>query len=254
MGMFDRFKGDQPTYPLTKESANNTGGSIPGGGGINLHKEKAGIILQKKNLGSVKAAVYLVLDYSGSMGHFYRDHTVQDFTERALALSVHLDDDGSVPVCLFDRSARKIEEVNVNNYVGFIDNIVARAGNMGTTAYDEAMHAVAKYHMANNPDQPALVIFQTDGSPDSRTRAEKALCDYSNLPIFWQFVGFGHDSFDFLKKLDELPVPQKRVVDNAGFFEMGSDPKGYDDETLYGNIMKEFPHWLRDAKRQGIVK
>ena len=77
------------------------------------------------------------------------------------------------------------------------------------------------------PRTPALVVFQTDGGPTSKLAAERYLCKAAKLPLFWQFVGFGDTrstQFDFLRKLDELAVPAKRVVDNAGFFHAGLGP------------------------------
>ena len=100
---------------------------------------------------------------------------------------------------------------------------------------------------------PALVIFQTDGSPDSRRAAEQTLCRAARLPLFWQFVGYGKDRFDFLRKLDELAVPARRVVDNAGFFPAGKDPKLIPDAVLYDRLTGKFPDWLRAATAAGIV-
>ncbi|WP_242534691.1 VWA domain-containing protein [Streptomyces albidoflavus] len=57
--------------------------------------------------------------------------------------------------------------------------------------------------------------------PGPRRRAlGRAAC----LPLFWQFVGFGDDRFAFLRKLDELAVPRRRIVDNAGFLAAGPRP------------------------------
>lgn len=219
---------------------------------IDLSK-KAGISLAKHNLAGERAAVYEVLDYSGSMRSFYRDGSVQTFTERVLAAAVHLDDDGSIPVIPFSSVAHPLLEVSVDNYEGRVQAMVDSLGHMGSTNYAAAMRAVIEHYRASGATAPALVIFQTDGSPDSRRDAEKVLCEAAHLPIFWQFVGFGNDSFDFLRKLDELAVPKKRIIDNAGFFHAGSNPSAMDATTLYDNIMGEFPEWLAQARRQGIV-
>lgn len=256
MGLLDKLKKTSTPAAATPAVAPTTvAASSPSpasGGFINLKKE-AGISLRKHNLQGVRAAVYLVLDYSGSMRGYYRDHTVQDFTEKVLAVSVNLDDDGTVPVVLFDSRAREAVEVSVANYGDAVDRMVASAGHMGTTNYAAAMRAVIKLHEASGSQEPALVIFQTDGSPDSRREAEEVLCEASNLPLFWQFVGFGRDDFAFLRKLDELEVPKKRRVDNAGFFPAGPAPRDLATATLYDNLLGEFPEWLKAARAEGIL-
>ena len=62
---------------------------------------------------------------------------------------------------------------------------------------------------------------------------------------------YEHDTFEFLRKLDDLPG---RTVDNAGFFAAGSG--NLDADTLYDEMLEEFPIWLPrsrasspDAKR-----
>lgn len=75
-------------------------------------------------------------------------------------------------------------------------------------------------------------------------------------PLFWQFIGFGDATskqFDFLRKLDELAVPGKRIVDNAGFFHAGADPRRVSDRELYDRLVAEFPQWLSAARARGIV-
>jgi hypothetical protein len=103
----------------------------------------------------------------------------------------------------------------------------------------------------------ALVVFQTDGGPTSRPAAERHLCKAAKLPLFWQFVGFGDPGsrqFDFLRKLDDLPVPGKRIVDNAGFFHAGQDPRSVPDAELYDRLVGEFRRWLTAARAAGIVR
>lgn len=220
---------------------------------VDLYKT-AKVSLDKRGLGGERAAVYLVLDRSGSMRRYYKDGTVQHLAEQALALSAHLDDDGVVPVVFFDKVAHPPVEVGLTRYQGRINEEHERLGHMGTTNYAAAMQAVVDHYRATAPAAPAFVIFQTDGSPDSRKAAEKVLCDASRLPIFWQFVGFGKDDFAFLRKLDDLPVPRKRAVDNASFFPAGDDPRAVSDEDLYRSLMEEYPSWLAAVRAEGILR
>ncbi|MEU8550467.1 VWA domain-containing protein [Streptomyces roseoverticillatus] len=223
---------------------------------ISLYKE-AGASLEKQGLTGQRAAVYLVLDRSGSMREFYKNGTVQHLAEQALGLSAHLDDDGTVPVVFFSTDVDGVAEVDLGSYEGRIEELHSSMGHMGRTNYHWAMEAVIEHYKKSGSTAPAFVIFQTDGGPYSKAAAERALCESANLPIFWQFVAFGDPEgkgFDFLRKLDALPVPEKRVVDNAGFFHAGRNPKSLTDAQLYAELMVEFPDWLKEARAAGIVE
>jgi hypothetical protein len=222
---------------------------------VGLYKS-AGVSLTKHGLDGQRAAVYLVVDYSGSMKPYYKDGSVQALADRVLGLSAHLDDDGRVPVVFFSTDVDAVTDIALADHQGRVDRIVAGLGHMGKTSYHLAMDAVIDHHLDSGSREPALVVFQTDGGPINKLAAERYLCKASTLPLFWQFVGFGDkDSkqFDFLRKLDELPVPQKRAVDNAGFFHAGADPSRVPDAELYDRLVGEFPKWLVAARAQGIV-
>ncbi|MEH6374340.1 VWA domain-containing protein, partial [Streptomyces sp. KLMMK] len=223
---------------------------------VSLYKA-AGVSLEKQGLTGQRAAVYLVLDRSGSMREFYKNGTVQHLAEQALGLSANLDDDGTVPVVFFSTDVDGVAEIDLGNYEGRIGELHSSMGHMGRTNYHWAMEAVIEHYKKSGSTAPAFVIFQTDGGPYSKPAAERALCESANLPIFWQFVAFGDPEgkgFDFLRKLDDLPVPEKRVVDNAGFFHAGRDPKSLTAAQLYAELMVEFPDWLKEARAAGIVK
>ncbi len=206
----------------------------------------AAVSLRKHDLADARASVYLVLDRSGSMRRFYRDGSVQHLAEQALALSGHFDDDGVVPTIFFDSVAYSAVDVRVDDYHGAVDRgLSTLPGMWGSTNYSDAMRAVIDHYRDSGSGHPAFVIFQTDGSPDSKSAAESVLCNAAKLPIFWQFIGFGDNEFTFLRKLDELAVPRKRVVDNAGFFPAGPDPQNIPDVDLYDSLMAEFPQWRR---------
>ncbi|MFC3576288.1 vWA domain-containing protein [Streptomyces yaanensis] len=222
---------------------------------VSLYKT-AGVSLRKHGLDGLRAAVYLVVDYSGSMKPYYKDGSVQALADRVLGLSAHLDDDGSVPVVFFSTDVDAVTDISLADHRGRIDRIVAGLGHMGKTSYHLAMDAVIDHYVDSGSTAPALVVFQTDGGPINKLAAERYLCNAAKLPMFWQFIGFGDPGskqFEFLRKLDELAVPGKRVVDNAGFFHAGSDPRKVSDDELYDRLVAEFPQWLRAARAQGIV-
>ncbi|MGV9232476.1 vWA domain-containing protein [Streptomyces nigra] len=216
----------------------------------------AGVSLRKHGLDEARAAVYLVVDYSGSMKPYYKDGSVQALADRVLGLSAHLDDDGRVPVVFFSTDVDAVTDIGLDGHEGRIERIVSGLGHMGKTSYHLAMDAVIDHYLDSGSKEPALVVFQTDGGPINRLAAERYLCKAARLPLFWQFIGFGDrgsKQFDFLRRLDELPVPGKRIVDNAGFFHAGSDPSAMSDTELYDRLVAEFPQWLAAARARGIV-
>ncbi|MET9130152.1 vWA domain-containing protein [Streptomyces antibioticus] len=221
------------------------------------HYQHAGVSLTKHGLDGQRAAVYLVVDYSGSMKPYYRDGSVQALADRVLGLSAHLDDDGRVPVVFFSTDVDAVTDIALADHRGKVERIVAGLGHMGKTSYHLAMDAVIDHYLDSGAREPALVVFQTDGGPINKLAAERYLCKASRLPLFWQFVGFGDrgsKQFDFLRRLDDLPVPAKRAVDNAGFFHAGSDPRKVSDAELYDRLVGEFPKWLVAARAAGIVR
>ncbi|WP_369043787.1 vWA domain-containing protein [Streptomyces sp. Midd1] len=222
---------------------------------VDLYKS-AGVSLTKHGLSGQRAAVYLVVDYSGSMKPYYKDGSVQALADRVLGLSAHLDDDGTVPVVFFSTDVDAVTNIALDNHDGRIERIVAGLGHMGKTSYHLAMDAVIDHYLDSGSKEPALVVFQTDGGPINKLAAERYVCKAARLPLFWQFIGFGDPAskqFEFLRRLDELAVPQKRAVDNAGFFHVGSEPRKMTDGELYDRLVAEFPQWLAAARAQGIL-
>ncbi|WP_330291754.1 vWA domain-containing protein [Streptomyces sp. NBC_00576] len=222
---------------------------------VSLYKS-AGAAVERHGLNGQRAAVYLVVDHSGSMRPYFKDGSVQALADRVLGLSAHLDDDGTVPVFFFSTDIDAATDIALDNHQGHIERIVTGLGHMGRTNYHLAMDAVIEHYLDSGATDPALVVFQTDGGPTSRPAAERYVCKSARLPLFWQFIGFGDagsKQFDFLRKLDELAVPGRRVVDNAGFFHAGSDPRAVSDDELYDRLVGEFPKWLVAARAEGIV-
>ncbi|SEN63388.1 vWA domain-containing protein [Actinacidiphila rubida] len=233
--------------PISLEKVEQTAPGL-----ISLYKQAA-VSLDKHGLSGERAAVYLVLDRSGSMREYYRDGAVQHLAEQTLGLAAHFDDDGTVPLVFFSTGVDGIDEVSLADYRGRVNKLHESYGHMGRTDYAAAMTAVIDHYRQSGAQVPGFVVFQTDGAPSSRSAATKVLCQAAGLPLFWQFIGFGDDEFHFLRRLDELPVPARRVIDNAGFFPAGSDPRSISDADLYDQLTAEFPQWLAAARAQGIV-
>ncbi|WP_329277713.1 VWA domain-containing protein [Streptomyces sp. NBC_00691] len=223
---------------------------------VSLYRQ-AGESLRRHGIDGQHVAVYLVVDYSGSMKPYYASGAVQALADRVLGLSAQLDDDGRVPVVFFSTDIDAETEIRLDDHAGRIDRIVAGLGHMGRTSYHLAMDAVIDHYLDSGSTAPALVVFQTDGGPVNKLAAERYVCKAARLPIFWQFIGFGDPGsrqFEFLRRLDELDVPARRPVDNSGFFHAGQDPSRVPDAELYDRLVAEFPVWLAAARRQGIVR
>lgn len=208
--------------------------------------KKAAVSLEKSGLTGQRAAVYLVLDHSGSMMNFYRDGSVQKLAEQALGLSANLDDDGLVPLVYFGSHVSQAEDVRLDSYQGVI-NRTHQTVSWGSTNYAAAIDYIVDLHNGN--PTPGLVIFQTDGEPDSRGAAQDALREASRQPLHFAFVGFGNH-VGFLQKLDDL---RGRTVDNASFFH-ARDPHRTTDEQLYDGITHEYASWLAAATTAGVVR
>ncbi|MER6288425.1 VWA domain-containing protein [Streptomyces sviceus] len=223
---------------------------------VSLYKS-AGDSVHEHGLSGQRAAVYLVLDRSKSMNPNYKDGTAQHLAEQVLSLAAYFDDDGRVPVVFFSTDVDGVTELELGGHRGRINKLHQNLGHMGRTNYHWAMDAVIDHYLASGNNSPALVVFQTDGGPTSKFAAERYLCKAARLPLFWQFIGFGDpddNEFAFLCKLDDLAVPARRIIDNAGFFHAGKDPRSVPDELLYDRLLQEFPSWLADARTAQILR
>lgn len=218
---------------------------------INLRKETLNkVCLTKTELQNLTAKVVVVLDYSGSMDQLYRDGVVQETLNRLLPLALRFDDDGEMELYLFSNHCKQLAPLNINNFSNYIaDEKILHKYSMGGTNYSPAINKVVN---GQKGDIPTFVIFITDGDcfDTDKDKTTKAIRTASSKPLFWQFVGIGNSSFNFLEKLDDM---DGRVVDNADFLKI-SDLTKLNDEELYRALLGEFPDWLSVAKSNNIIK
>lgn len=241
---------------------------------LNLRKNQVLDLKKDLGIGSQKAEVVLVLDYSGSMDHLYRTGAVQALVERILPLGMAFDDDGSVDLYLFHQNFIKIDRaITSMNISGYVDKYIYGSNgpkfNMGYTSYSPIISEITKRFatpgkgggflsrmfgpketLPQIPNYPVYVIFITDGENDDKTASEIAIREAANYGIFWQFIGIGTERFNFLKKLDTLTG---RKVDNANFFQTPALAQTSDD-VLYKMLLTEFPQWLVEARKHSLIK
>lgn len=219
---------------------------------VNLAK-KASISLEKRQLSQLTAKVALVLDATGSMNHQYEDGRVQEVVNRLLPIGVSFDDNQTIDCWAFGKKVAYLGDIDLNNYDDFIKKAKGgwRKWDLGARINNEAamIEAVTKFYQNDGNDVPVYVLFISDGGVSDKRGITKSIVDAAKYPIFWQFVGLGGRSYGILEKLDDMTG---RVVDNCNFFALDrlSD---ISEEMLYDKMLEEFPTWLKDAKRIGVL-
>lgn len=205
--------------------------------------------LKKNNLETTVARVGLVLDISGSMVPRFKNGTVQSIVNKTLPLAVQFDDDGELDFWFYGTTARKMNSVNLKNYMMAVPedwkHLMLDLG--GRNNEPIVMRMVVDEY--KDTKIPAYVLFITDGGVNQKREIQNIITEASHLPIFWQFVGVGGKNYGILEKLDTM---SGRYVDNAGFFAL-DDFKKVSNEELYARLLEEFPLWLEKIREKGMI-
>lgn len=241
---------------------------------ISLSKDKANlekhvislskcvVNLSKKNgvdLGSTRAKVVVVLDYSASMCSLYDNGTIQNTINKLVPLGLTFDDNGSIDVFLFQSDYKKINDLNLSNYENYIQNVVKISGySMGGTSYAPVLKAIIQGNsykvggflgfggrsVIDEPivdnNVPTFILFITDGENSDHSDSDNIIRKSSEMNVFIQFIGIGNEKFKYLIQLDDM-TGRKR--DNTGFSKM-QDLNNASDDELYNNILEQFSKWL----------
>ena len=246
--------------------------------------KKAQFSINKHGLEGQVARVALVLDYSGSADSLYHEGTMQAVAEKVLAVATQFDDDGEIDVFLFHGVAWFAGSLNLSNYRGGIQRLIA-GKDMGGTNYAAAFDVVREYYFPSgevdpiapvavakrglfgrrkggsatatpapsveiDTTLPVYVAFFTDGQTSGEPAALKAARRTSEHPIFFQSIGMGQaDRFGFLKR--DLNDHGGRV-DNFGFFTHPHIASMGDAQLLDG-LLNEFPGALEKMRRAGTL-
>ncbi|MRH92674.1 stress response protein [Nocardia sp. SYP-A9097] len=241
---------------------------------LSLRKEQVAVSLAKRGVSHLNARVILVLDASGSMTPLYAKQLVHRVVERMAAVAAQLDDNGAMQAWTFATNPARLPDLTIADMPQWI-SLHVRCGQLslfgGRKRAREAqqpgqvdMRAVGiqneeqkviaevrNYVRAESQPVPTLVLFFSDGGVYKNREIEQELRAAVEEPIFWQFVGLGTRSgYGVLERLDTL---SGRRVDNVGFFAV-DDIDQITDPELYDRILTEFPAWINEATRAGILR
>lgn len=219
--------------------------------------KKVQVALDKRPLLTDRAKVVLCLDISGSMAPLYKNGAIDTLVQRIMALGYRFDDDGDIDVFLFGEQVHTWGALGVDTYRTFVKDMTRKHRLESSTRYGRAMETIRNWARATNPEGlPIYVMFVTDGGTDDKPKTRKELLEASKEPIFWQFMAIGAKSkfaparFEFLENLDTLTG---RTVDNANAFQV-ADPAAPSDEEMFELMMAEYPIWLEEAEKAGVLR
>lgn len=211
------------------------------------------VSLEKKKLQDIVARVVLILDASGSMSRQYECGDLQLVVDRIIPLALHFDDDGELDAWAFAEKQKKLSPVTLRNVKGYVQQEwggwSSWMHNLNASINNEPVVMKDVIKTFKNSDLPVYVIFISDGGVGYNSEIEKLLVESSHYPIFWQFVGLGGNSYGVLQRFDTM---RGRKIDNCNFFAL-DDIKKIPDKELYDRLLNEFPQWLVEAKKVGIL-
>ena len=226
-------------------------------GRLNLRKQQVVVSLAKRGAGDLTARVLLVLDASGSMAGLYLDGVVARAVERIAAVSAQLDDDGVMQAWLFADRVRNLPDLRIGELPQWLaahtsfESKLENSKSLGYGNHEPVVIRDVLTFVNKHPTAvPTLVVFFSDGGVYMNKEIEELLRGAANLPVFWQFVGIGDEDYGVLQRFDTLTG---RAVDNTGFFAV-DDLDAVSDADLYDRLLSEFPRWVAEATRLGIIR
>ncbi|MER5870901.1 VWA domain-containing protein [Streptomyces sp. NPDC002044] len=239
---------------------------------LSLRKRQVAVSLSKRGVTGLSARVVLVLDASGSMAGLYHRGTVAGVAERMAAVAAQLDDDGEMQAWTFASHPARLPDLTIGALPEWL-RLHVRGGEfslfgrrkppkgllpgqidmraVGIGNEEQKVIAEVRAFVRDHPaPEPTLVLFFSDGGVYRNDAIERELRGAVEEPLFWQFIGLGRADYGVLERFDTLPG---RRVDNVGFFAV-DDIETVSDPELYDRLLSEFPSWIQDARRAGILR
>jgi hypothetical protein len=174
--------------------------------GIDLLKKKVGIVLEKRKLSKVICEVKFALDISGSMQSLYQNGTVQNLTDRLLAIASQFDDNGQMEVWTFSSGFDQAPTIDENMHENYIQNHILRNNSIekwGGTNYAPVMQDILNDSFGGNFLTEAIATIKVPsfigklfGKKDEVVNSTKTVVAYtksSKYPIFVPFITDGEN-------------------------------------------------------------
>ncbi|MGX1808079.1 VWA domain-containing protein [Nocardia sp. NPDC055321] len=239
---------------------------------LSLRKEQVAVSLAKHGVPQLTARVIIVLDASGSMAMLYSKQVVHRVVERMAAVAAQLDDNGTMAAWTFASNCARLPDLTIADLPQWLSlhvrggefKILPGSGRkklqpgqidmrkIGIQNEEQKVIAEVRAQVRHEPlPLPTLVLFFSDGGVYKNNEIEAELRAAVEEPIFWQFIGLGSKAgYGVLEQLDTMAG---RRVDNVGFFAV-DDIDTVSDGELYDRLLGEFPSWINDARRAGILR
>lgn len=241
---------------------------------ISLEKraEKVGIVLAKRGLTKVPPVrVGCALDVSGSARGFYEGSNVmQETIDRLMAVAMKFDDNGELDAWLFhDGVLPRLPTITESDEGTYVNKVILKQrGLWGATNYAPVLKEVMDFYFGNGgsvapvkksmfgglfggksatpaasatgtKQDPAMLLFITDGSNSDRSETERVLrAAEANSPVYFNMIGIGNPSyFDFIEEMADK-------LGNVGFTNLND--LSVSDDVLYDKIVnQEFVNWVK---------
>ncbi|GAA2454715.1 VWA domain-containing protein [Streptomyces macrosporus] len=146
---------------------------------------QAGQALARAGAAGRRAAVYLILDHGWIMEELYESFAVQAFTERVLAPSANLDDDGTVPVVFSSGDEPLLEEIRLDNDRGRGGRLHTQS-DWGSDDVAAAMRAAVHHYQQSGASDARLQAVVAEGrqeqySRDGGRRAPGLIVEFTDI-------------------------------------------------------------------------